>query len=360
MKIAILNDTHFGVRNDSEAFRNYQLKFFNDIFFPYLKKHNIKTIVHLGDVVDRRKFINFETASTFKEHFWDILWKEKLDTHIIIGNHDTYFKNTNEVNAIENLYTSFDGKNEPWIYTRPKIVTFDDLPILFLPWICDDTREESMQLLDSAPVEIVMGHLEIKGVEMSNGFINEFGNEKADFKRFERVISGHFHKHTDDGQIYYCGAQYEQTWSDYKDQKGFNIFDTETRELTRIKNPYTIHKKLIYDDKARDYGNLDDFNINDYQDHFVKLIVLNKTKEFVFDRLIERLYTEINVHDLTIVEDYSDIKASVSENILEMGEDTVTFLNNYVDQLDTKIDKNKLKEYLKSIYIEASNHTGNQ
>ena len=79
MKIAILNDTHFGVRNDSEAFRNYQLKFFNDIFFPYLKKHNIKTIVHLGDVVDRRKFINFETASTFKEHFWDILWKEKLD-----------------------------------------------------------------------------------------------------------------------------------------------------------------------------------------------------------------------------------------------------------------------------------------
>ena len=325
MKIAILNDTHFGARNDSEAFRNYQLKFFNDIFFPYLKKHNIKTVVHLGDVVDRRKFINFETASTFKEHFWDRLWKEKLDTHIIIGNHDTYFKNTNEVNAVENLYTSFDGKNEPWIYTRPKIVTFDDLPILFMPWICDDTREESMHLLDSAPVEIVMGHLEIKGVEMSNGFINEFGNEKSDFKRFERVISGHFHKHSNDGQIYYCGAQYEQTWSDYKDPKGFNIFDTETRELTRIKNPYTIHKKLIYDD--------------------------------VFDRLIERLYTEINVHDLTIVEDYSDIKASVSENILEMGEDTVTFLNNYVDQLDTKIDKNKLKEYLKSIYIEASNHT---
>ena len=59
------------------------------------------------------------------------------------------------------------------------------------------------------------------------------------------------------------------------------------------------------------------------------------------------------------MEDYSDIKASVSENILEMGEDTVTFLNNYVDQLDTTIDKNKLKEYLKSIYIEASNHTGN-
>ena len=181
MQIAILNDTHFGVRNDSEAFRDYQLKFFNDIFFPYLKEHNIKTLVHLGDVVDRRKFINFETATTFKRYFWDRLWKEKIDTHIIIGNHDTYFKNTNTVNAIDNLYTSFDGKNEPWIYTRPKIVTFDGMDILFMPWICDDTKEESTHLLDTAPVEIVMGHLEVKGVEMQNGFINEFGNDKKDF-----------------------------------------------------------------------------------------------------------------------------------------------------------------------------------
>ena len=357
MKIAILNDTHFGVRNDSEAFRDYQLKFFDNIFFPYLKEHNIKTLVHLGDVVDRRKFINFETATTFKRYFWDKLWQDKIDTHIIIGNHDTYFKNTNAVNAIENLYTSFDGKNEPWIYTRPKIVTFDDMDILFMPWICDDTKEESMHLLNTAPVEIVMGHLEVKGVEMQNGLINEFGNEKSDFKRFERVISGHFHKHTDDGQIYYCGSQYEMTWADYKDPKGFNIFDTETRELTRIKNPLTIHKKLIYNDKEKDYTN---FDLTPYENHFVKLIVLNKTKEYVFDKLVERLYNEINVYDLTIIEDYSDIKASVREDILEMGEDTVTFLNNYVDQLDTKVDKTKLKEYLKSIYIEASDHSGNQ
>ena len=66
--------------------------------------------------------------------------------------------------------------------------------------------------------------------------------------------------------------------------------------------------------------------------------------------------SEISVHDLNIVEDYSDIKASVREDILEMGEDTVTFLNNYVDQLETDINKTKLKEYLKSIYIEANDN----
>ena len=42
MKIAILNDTHFGVRNDSEAFRNYQLRFYNEIFFLTLRKIILK------------------------------------------------------------------------------------------------------------------------------------------------------------------------------------------------------------------------------------------------------------------------------------------------------------------------------
>ena len=111
MRIALLNDTHFGVRNDSEAFRQYQLDFFDNQFFPFMQEHNIKNLIHLGDVVDRRKFINHQTASVFRKRFFDRLYEEQIDTHIIIGNHDTYFKNTNEVNAIENLYTTFDKSN---------------------------------------------------------------------------------------------------------------------------------------------------------------------------------------------------------------------------------------------------------
>ena len=298
--------------------------------------------------------LTFRPPLFLEKSFFDRLWEQKIDTHIIIGNHDTYFKNTNEVNAIDNLYTSFDGINEPFIYTRPKVVEFDGVPILFMPWICDDTKEESMHMLNTAKADLCFGHLEIKGIEMQNGVINEHGNDKADFNRFEKVVSGHFHKHTDDGQIFYCGAQYEMTWSDYQDPKAFHVFDTETREMTRISNPLTIHKKIIYDDKKKDYNN---FDIKPYHNHFIKIIVLNKTDNELFDKFVERLYNEISVHDLNIVEDYSDIKASVREDILEMGEDTVTFLNNYVDQLETDVSKTKLKEYLKSIYIEASDNT---
>ena len=44
MKIAIINDTHFGVRNDHQGFLDYMFQFFDEQFFPYLVENNIKTV----------------------------------------------------------------------------------------------------------------------------------------------------------------------------------------------------------------------------------------------------------------------------------------------------------------------------
>jgi len=352
MKIALLNDTHFGCRNDSPAFIEYQNKFFDDIFFPYLIENNIKTVIHLGDVVDRRKFINFQVAHNFQKKFWKRLWDLKIDTHIIIGNHDTYYKNTNEINSMQQLVTTFDGINEPWIYTSPKTVNFDGLDILFLPWICDATAEESLHAIDKSTAQICMGHLEIKGFEMHRGHLNEQGLDKDQFKRFEKVISGHFHKKSDDKHIYYLGTQYEITWSDFQCPKGFHIFDTQTRELIRIPNPNRIFKKFMYDDTKEDYTNKD---ITEYENCFVKLFIVQKKNQDMFDKLIDKFHNQINIHELNIIEDTtSDLTATVKDNILEQGEDTLTFLNNYIDQIDTALDKNKLKNYVKELYVEAN------
>jgi len=352
MKIALLNDTHFGARNDSPAFLEYFMRFYNEQFFPYLEKNNIKTLIHLGDVTDRRKFINFKTAHAFRQKFMKRLWEMKVDTHIIVGNHDTYFKNTNEVNSVSELCTTYDGVNEPWIYTNPKEVELGGCRMLFLPWICDDNYEESIYAIDNSTSEICMGHLEIKGFEMQKGVVNEQGLEKSQFKRFEKVISGHFHKKSDDSHIYYLGAQYEQTWSDYKDPKGFHIFDTETRELERISNPLRIHKKFIYNDKDNDYSNVD---LSKFNNTFVKVFVTNKTDDIMFNKILDGLHNKINAHEVMVIEDLNtDLGASVREDILEQGEDTLTFLGNYIDQADTELDKHKLKKYLKELYLEAS------
>ena len=346
MKIALLNDTHFGCRNDSPAFMQYQNKFYNELFFPYLERNNIKCLIHLGDVVDRRKFINHNTAHNFKRVFWDRLDDMGIETHIIIGNHDTYYKNTNEVNALQNLNISQNAI----VYTHATNVELDGLKILFIPWICDDNEPESIRTIANSTAGIAMGHLEIKGFEMHSGHMNDHGYEKSMFVKFEKVISGHFHKKSDDGHIYYLGTQYEMTWSDYNCPKGFHIFDTSTRELGRVENTNKMFKKITYNDKEINY---DKFDITPYDKCFIKLFISNKSDNDMYERLMDKFYNHINVHAIDVIEDPTDICASVPENLLEQGEDTLTFLNNYIDNTDIKLDKQKLKQFAKDLYMEA-------
>jgi len=348
MKIALINDTHWGARNDSPAFIDYFNRFYNEVFFPYLQQNNINTIIHLGDVVDRRKFINHNTAHNFKLNFWDKVDLLNIDTHVIIGNHDTYYKNTNEINALQNLNISKRAK----VYTSCETINFDGLDILFIPWICDTNMEDSLHNIDKSTAEIVMGHLEIKGFEMHKGHLNEQGLDKSLFKRFEKVITGHFHKKSDDGQIYYLGCPYQIMWSDYNCPKGFHIFDTATRELTRVPNPLIMFKKFIYDDKKEDYSKKD---LSDYENTYVKLFISQKTDSDMFDKLLDRFHNEINAYEINVIEDLSsDINSTVKENILDQGEDTLTFLGNYIDQVDTTLDRAKLKTFAKQLYVEAS------
>jgi len=349
MKIALLNDTHFGARNDNPAFVKYFNRFYDEIFFPYIIQHDIKTLIHLGDVVDRRKFINFNTAHNFQENFWKRLWDLKIDTHIILGNHDTYYKNTNKVN-FTHLIKTFDGANEPWIYEKPATVNFDGLDILLLPWICPETEEESIYEIDNSHAEVCMGHLEIKGFEMHKGHFQEVGLEMDQFRRFDKVLSGHYHRKSDNGTIYYLGTQYEITWSDYQCPKGFHIFDTDTRELTRVPNPLIMFKKIIYNDTKQSYTNMD---IQEYKDCHIKVIVEEKTDAVQFGEFIDRLHNEINTHEVNVIEDSYNINATADINIADQGEDTLTFLHNYINSLDTELDKGKMNSIMKDLYQEV-------
>jgi len=190
MKIALLNDTHFGVRNDSMIFDDFLHKFYEEVFFPYLEKHNIKTLIHLGDVVDRRKFINFRVADNFRKGFLKKLWEMKIDTHMLIGNHDIYFKNTNKVNSLQQLCTAPDGINEPWIYVEPKVVNFDGLDILMLPWINPENQEQSFNMLNTAKADVCMAHLDLNGFYMHENITQTHGYDKSIVKRFEKTFSG--------------------------------------------------------------------------------------------------------------------------------------------------------------------------
>ena len=138
MKIALLNDTHWSARGDSQIFIDYFMKFFDDIFFPYLEENDITTIIHAGDFMDRRKFVNFNSLHQVRTRFIDKLHMKNITMHCIIGNHDVYYRNTNRVNSLQELFS-----NDMTIYDEPQVVNFDGLDIALLPWV---NKENSMDI----------------------------------------------------------------------------------------------------------------------------------------------------------------------------------------------------------------------
>ena len=351
MLAAVITDTHFGARNDSQIVMSYFEKFYKNIFFPYLKENNIKTIFHLGDIVDRRKFINYVTLRDFKRIFIEPCKELDIDLHVIVGNHDIPYRNTNEVNAMNEL---FDSENFN-LYSNPTDITYDGVGITMMPWINNSNYSDCMELIKNTKSQILFGHLEIRGFEMYRGMPNPHGMETALFDKFDMVCSGHFHHKSTKGNINYLGNPYEMFWNDYNDRRGFHIFDSSKRELTFIQNPYRIFNKVWYDDSNITLEDLlEKYDFTSYEGTYVKVIVQNKSNPYWFDIVMDNLY-KVNPANISIVDDHKNIDEQSEEEIISEAEDTLTTLYNFVDKMETKVDKNKLNKLFANLYTEAQN-----
>ena len=348
MKIALLTDTHFGARNDNLNFNEYFYDFYEGLFFPYLQQNNIKHCIHLGDLMDRRKYVSYRILKDFRERFIQPFNYLKINLHILVGNHDIYFRNTNDINSLNELLGQ--RHDNIFIYSEAQEVDFDGFPILMMPWINQQNEIYSFGMMDETKADTMMSHLEVVGFEMHGGHFSESGFDKSQFKKFDTIFSGHYHKKSDDGQIYYLGTPYQMTWSDYNCPKGFHVFDTETRELTRIVNPQRIFEKIYYDDTQENY---DTHDVNQYKNKYVKLVVVNKNDLYKFDKFTDKLF-KADCHEVKIIEDFTDLDANtVSDDIVENTQDTMTLLSKYIDELDVTLDKGRLKNLQRQLYTEA-------
>ena len=171
------------------------------------------------------------------------------------------------------------------------------------------------------------------------------------FSRFEHVLSGHFHTRSSQGNVSYLGSQFEFTWADVDDPKYFHILDTETREITPVRNPITMFKKVIYDDTKTDYTTID---ISDYEQKFIKLIVINKNDLYMFDKFVDKLQS-IETYELKIAESFEEyLGESIDDEKISL-EDTTELLDSYVEAVDTELDKDHIKVELRKLYTEAQN-----
>lgn len=346
-KIAILNDTHCGVRNSSDIFLDNAAKFYHETFFPYCIESNIKQIIHLGDYYDHRKHLNLKCLYRNRKDFIEPMIANGMTMDIIPGNHDVYYKNTNEVNSLKEALGFFI--NEINIIQQPRVMEYGKTRIALIPWINQENYQSTMEFVSSCNADILGGHLELNGFEMMRGVTNNHGMDAKLFNRFELVLSGHFHTRSSRDNIVYLGSQLEFFWSDAHDDKFFHVLDTETRELTKVQNPHRLYEKVVYNDSKVDYNRFD-YNIFDHK--FVKVIVAEKNDTYLFDKFIDNIQKRA-IHELKIAENFNEF---LGDNVTDSDvyvEDTSTLLNNYIDAVDTDLDKDVIKNEIYDLLQQA-------
>ena len=342
MKVAIITDQHFGARKSSKFFHDYFKKFYDNVFFPYLKENKITTIVNMGDTFDNRRNIDISSLEWAKVNYFDPLREMGITIHTVIGNHDIYYKNTNDVSSVSLLLKEYDNVI---IYPETQEIKLGRLKILLVPWINQENEKISIDAIKKSKAKIVMGHLELNGFQATRGHMMEDGMDINHFNKFEKVYSGHYHTRSTNGKIYYLGNPYEMFWNDVKDDRGFHIFDTETLEHTPVNNPYRLFYNVYYDDTNHKL-----FNATEYKDKIVKVIVKQKTDQKQFEKFIDKL-SAIGVQELKIVENFN-IQGNDDFEV-EETENTISILNRYIDESEIDCDKSIIKGILRKIYSQA-------
>ena len=340
MKLAIITDTHYGARKGSKHLHDYFELFYKNIFFPSLEAEGIDTIIHMGDVFDSRKSIDYYSLEWAKRVVFEPMKKYKV--HAITGNHDCYYKNTNEINSPELLLTNYDNITT---YSSAQDIKIDGLDILLLPWISTDNFDESLSKIKKSKSKVAMGHLELNGFRAHRGHVMEDGMKIDVFNKFDKVYSGHYHTRSDDGRIFYLGNPYEMFWNDVNDPRGFTLFDTDTLEHTSINNPYKLFYNVYYEDTNHQL-----FNTTEYENKIVKVIVRKKSSPKEFQKFIDKLY-RAGVQDLKIVENFAIVENE--EFDIDEDENTISILNRYIDEAEIEFDRGVVKGIFRDLYKQA-------
>ena len=339
--IGIYTDSHYGAKKGSKHLHDYFELFYKNVFFPALEEHGVETVIHMGDAFDSRKSIDYQSLEWAKRVVFDPL--KKYDVHMIVGNHDCYYKNTNNVNSPALLLKDYPNIKT---YSSPTNTKVGGIDMTFIPWICSENYDETLKVIQKSKAKIAMGHLELKGFRVNKHLVMEdHGLEANLFSNFTKVFSGHYHTRSDNGTVFYLGNPYEMYWTDVNDTRGFHIFDTETLEHMPINNPYKLFYNIYYEDTPHQI-----FDATEYQNKIVKVIVRKKSNIKSFEKFIDKLYS-IGVQELKIIENF-EIQENEEFDISE-DENTITILNRYIDESEFNFDKNTIKSIFEDLYKQA-------
>ena len=357
-KVPVITDLHFGSRGDSQVIYQNQEDFYMKEFWPAIDAYGqVEDILCLGDVTDRRKFINFQTLSFAKHMLFDPAKERNIRVHWVLGNHDLPFKQSLQLSSFE----AFREYENLTVYQTATPVTFDGVSILLMPWLCDENREASMQALAEFDGAVVGGHFEFGGFEMFRGVVNQHGSAIDAYRHFKLVMSGHYHHKSSSQNIHYLGAPYEMIWSDYGDPHGFHWWTPQTHHLEFVENPHHLFYKFYYNDAGQPGSYvktlLDSMHRANLTQKIVKVLVKTKTQPVWYDTFVDAA-VKLGAHDIQFIDDVAMTADDMQAEEHDASLDTLTLIHKYVDSLPWANAElqHDVTTLLTNLYQEAAEH----
>jgi hypothetical protein len=353
-EIALISDIHFGCRGNSERYITTMTTFFKESLFNVLKSRNINDLRILGDLFDNRNALNVRTINAVIDVFTFLETNlPLLKIKILMGNHDQYYHNRYDIISL-NILRNF---NNIEIIDKVSEDTINGKNILMVPWIVPETTiyEDYMGYVrKETKFDLLLGHFEINGFEVSPGITDTHGIQLRYFRNFSRVFSGHYHLRNTMDQITYLGCPYQLSWGDYGNTKGIHVYDVDTNETTFIENTLSPRFQKVYMTELAE-GNKE--SIANVSGNFVKLIIEKKYNETAIQQVIALLESKGAI--LTIDNQYveqTEISTELSTADLSKLHDPLSFLMEYVkiidipDDMKDLIDKKELMVRAAEIY----------
>ena len=331
MKVLILSDTHHGCHGNDPYFILNQQIFLNELF-EVIKEKEIDSIIHCGDWGHKKTVIDKKTAHCFKPLYDEMInLTSKGIAYFISGNHDNFYKQTNEHNMLGILFPDSEI-----VDMQCKKVG----PLVMIPWINKSNREEILNFVmeNNKEGNYLFGHFEKKGAYMTSSYISETDSiEESAYCNYSKVFSGHYHLNQEIGDWIFVGSMSELNRGDEISKHGAYILDTKTNELEFIENNHSIYKNFEFN--GSDFESKPKFKklLGDIKDKIIDIYIDtddNKLIEKISDVIISLEPKDFNLT-------YNDVNEDYLEDIEIKGRNINEIVNEYLNNQSYKSDKER-------------------
>jgi len=232
--ILFLTDEHMGCNNGNKLVFETQMEFYEKQLFPFILKNNIKYVISLGDITDKRDHIDLYILQELKQRMFGWFEQNQVNIKYLLGNHSCYHKNTTSHNFFVENFNEY------------KYCTYIDTPTIFeigkytfyaIPWVTGNLSD-----VDLKPADICLTHSDMKGMRFTKGIDCKDGFEINSFAQYHYVLNGHMHIQSQYKNVINIGNPYQKDFGDFLEPKGFftlgENFDLEFQ-------PNTISPKFL-------------------------------------------------------------------------------------------------------------------